>query len=88
MLKAYKLAWGVGVAFAIGFSASRLGIAVPAPPALIGALLVTAMTLGYVGTDRYLIKRSASCRDMCGGPDGVVRRERSDNSDANRGGSL
>ncbi|MEQ1863943.1 MAG: DUF1427 family protein [Micropepsaceae bacterium] len=82
MRKLYKFGWGLAVAFAVGFSASRLGIAVPAPPALIGALLVLAMTLGYVWADYCLAPRPSTCRDMCGGPDG---RKRSNHSNERRG---
>ena len=81
MRRQFKFASGVLVAFGVGFGASLAGIAVPAPPALFGALLVVTMTAGYLGTDRYLRRRPAACRDMCGGPDG---RSRSDEPGAGR----
>ena len=47
-----KIALGLALAFAIGVGSRLAGIPLPAPPVLIGALLVLAMTLGYVVTDR------------------------------------
>ena len=45
-------------------------IPLPAPPVLIGALLVLAMTLGYVVTDRFASQREARSKAFCGGPTG------------------
>jgi len=42
--------------FLIGLGCNWFAIPVPAPPALIGALLVVSMTSGYVLTDYYLSK--------------------------------
>lgn len=55
---AHKLLIGVGLGLAVGAGAALLGIPSPAPPALIGALLVVAMTLGYEAAGRWL-ERSA-----------------------------
>lgn len=85
MQKPVRLALGVVVAFGVGFGASRLGIAVPAPPALIGALLVVTMTLGYVWAGRYLARQPAACGDPCGGPDGIVDPKRSGDSNVQPG---
>ncbi len=48
---------GLGVAFAIGAACKLAGIPVPAPPALVGALLVVALTLGYELGDRVVAAR-------------------------------
>ena len=47
-------ALGFLLAFAIGFGCRVAGIPSPAPPRLEGALLVVAMTAGYLLTDRWL----------------------------------
>ena len=61
---------GFALAFAIGSVCRFLDIPVPAPPALIGALLVVAMTSGYVVTDHYATRRAATHESDCGGPTG------------------
>jgi XapX domain-containing protein len=55
------LGFGLGIVLGllIGFGCRALGIPAPAPPALIGALLVVAMTLGYETADRLLARRAA-----------------------------
>lgn len=63
---------GFALAFAIGVTCRLAGIPLPAPPALIGALLVLAMTTGYLVVDRTVARR-ASTRDLCGGPSGTTR---------------
>jgi len=65
-----KLALGLLLGVGIGFGCRALGIPSPAPPALVGALLVVAMTSGYCLADRYLVRRAAAWRDHCGGPSG------------------
>ena len=69
-----KTVIGLALGFGIGFGCSLLAIPVPAPPVLVGALLVVAMTLGYTLTDRYLA-RARPCRQQgdCGGPSGDTR---------------
>ena len=61
---------GFVLAFVIGAVCRIAGVPLPAPPVLIGALLVVAMTVGYVLTDRYAAHRAAVNRRHCGGPDG------------------
>lgn len=61
---------GLLLALAIGIACRVAGIPLPAPPVLIGALLVLAMTLGYVLTDRLAAHRANSTRPLCGGPTG------------------
>jgi XapX domain-containing protein len=45
---------GVIFAFGIGSACRWFDIPSPAPPKLVGALLVVAMTLGFLVTDRVL----------------------------------
>ncbi|MFT6791509.1 MAG: XapX domain-containing protein [Cellvibrionaceae bacterium] len=59
----YKTCFGLLLGFAIGFGCALLNVPVPAPPILIGALLVVAMTLGYLLMDRHLCSR-CSTRDL------------------------
>ena len=42
------------LAAGIGVLCRLTGIPVPAPPVIVGALLVVAMTAGFVGTDLLL----------------------------------
>jgi XapX domain-containing protein len=49
---------GIAVGFALGFACRLLGIPSPAPPVLSGALLVFAMTIGYVTVDHFMTGRS------------------------------
>ncbi len=65
---------GLTLGFCIGLGCSLLSIPVPAPPVLVGALLVVAMTLGYTFTDRYLARQRPNRElDNCGGPSGGTR---------------
>jgi XapX domain-containing protein len=48
---------GLLLALLIGLGCRAFGVPSPAPPALIGALLVVAMTVGYQLTDRLLAQR-------------------------------
>ena len=45
---------GLLIGFLIGAACRRFDIPSPAPPRLLGALLVVAMTLGYIVTGRLL----------------------------------
>ena len=65
-----KLMLGLLLGLAIGFGCRWLGIPVPAPPVLQGALLVVAMTAGYQLADRWLARRASRHRRHCGGPTG------------------
>ncbi len=67
-----KIAIGLVLAFAIGVICRLAGIPVPAPPAIVGALLVVAMTAGYLITGRYASKRPNKHEHLCGGPTGTV----------------
>lgn len=72
-----KTIFGFALAIAIGVACRLAGIPLPAPPALIGALLVVAMTVGYLLADRFASDREAKMRAQCGGPTGDTREVRS-----------
>jgi XapX domain-containing protein len=65
-----KSAIGLVLAYAVGFGCRAFGIPSPAPPLIVGALLVMAMTIGYVAVDRWLQSPAQHARD-CGGPSGL-----------------
>ncbi len=66
-----KIAIGLLLGFAIGVGC-RLGhIPSPAPPVLSGALLVVAMTVGWILTDRWFAQRPKLNEANCGGPTGL-----------------
>lgn len=70
-----KIIIGLALGFAIGFGCAFLNIPVPAPPVLIGALLVVAMTGGYILTDKYICPMKAHTQGKnCGGPDGEIKK--------------
>lgn len=69
-----KIVLGFLLAFAIGVVCRVAFIPLPAPPVLIGALLVVAMTLGYVATDRVARHSEAKHRHLCGGPTGTTTK--------------
>src|SRR6266446_3016091 len=66
-----KLLLGLALAFAIGFACRAFGIPSPAPPVVVGALLVVAMTIGYLVVDRLMAKPALHAVD-CGGPSGML----------------
>jgi len=64
-------------ALLIGAGCRWFDIPVPSPPKLAGALLIVAMTLGYMATDKLIADKfssrgSATTKEMCGGPTGDV----------------
>lgn len=61
---------GLVLAFAIGFACRAFGIPSPAPPLILGALLVMAMTIGYIATDRWMARPARNAVN-CGGPSGL-----------------
>jgi len=69
----WRFAAGLLLGFGIGFACRAFGIPVPAPPVLVGALLVVAMTAGYQLGDRHLARRAARHARDCGGPSGHAR---------------
>jgi XapX domain-containing protein len=62
---------GLALAFAIGFACRAFGIPSPAPPVIVGALLVVAMTIGYLLVDRVMTQPALHALD-CGGPSGLT----------------
>lgn len=70
-----KFAIGLLLGFAIGFACRWLGIPSPAPPVLVGALLVVMMTAGYLLADRFLARRAATQARLCGGPTGGTHED-------------
>lgn len=66
---------GLLLAFLIGVLCRWTGIPVPAPPAIVGALLVLAMTSGYLITGRLASQRPARNQDLCAGPTGAPASE-------------
>lgn len=55
-----KLVIGILLALAIGALCRFFDLPAPAPPKLLGACLVAAMTLGYVLADHYLSQRASN----------------------------
>lgn len=70
----WKLLIGIALSFGIGFGCRAFGIPSPAPPVLVGAMLVLAMTAGYVIADRFLARRTALHSENCGGPTGESKK--------------
>ena len=58
-----KIVIGFGLAASIGIVCRLAGIPVPAPPAVVGALLVLSMTSGYLLADRVVRQRSRGHSD-------------------------
>jgi len=55
-----KLFAAIVLGLLIGAGCRYFEIPVPAPPKLVGALLVLAITLGYVAADHFLDRRAQS----------------------------
>jgi len=72
-LERVKVGLGLLLGLGIGALCRVLQIPSPAPPVLAGALLVLAMTLGYVVVDHWLAAREARHKHLCGGPDGSTK---------------
>lgn len=71
-----KLAIGCALSLAIGAMCRWVDIPLPSPPKIQGALLVVAMTLGYLATDWVISRKipskgAATTQSLCGGPTGV-----------------
>ncbi len=74
-----KIAAGIILGLLIGAGCRWFDIPVPSPPRLVGALLVVAMTVGYLATDKLMATKfsargSATTRELCGGPTGTPHR--------------
>lgn len=72
----WKFCIGLLLGLAIGLGCRWLGIPVPAPPMLVGASLVVAMTSGYLLADHFIATHPAKHRHDCGGPSGETRETR------------
>jgi XapX domain-containing protein len=59
------------LAFALGFACRGFGILSPAPPLILGALLVMTMTIGYIAVDHWIASPARHVHD-CGGPSGLT----------------
>jgi len=70
-----KIAIGLLLGFAIGLGCRLGGIPSPAPPVITGALLVVAMTVGFLITDRWFAHRPSHNKPNCAGPTGRPRAE-------------
>ena len=66
---------GLLLAFAVGAVCRATGIPLPAPPVLVGALVVASMSMGYIVTDGLVRNRAARYRDHCGGPTGETAHD-------------
>jgi XapX domain-containing protein len=62
---------GLTLAFVIGFACRAFDIPSPAPPVLVGALLVVAMTMGYIIVDRVMALSARQAINY-GGPSGLA----------------
>ncbi|MGF1632125.1 MAG: DUF1427 family protein [Kiloniellaceae bacterium] len=51
---------GILLGFLIGAGCRWFDLPLPAPPRVVGALLVVAMTVGFLGTDLALVQWSAA----------------------------
>ena len=60
---------GIVLAFTLGFACRAFGIPSPAPPMILGALLVMTMTIGYIAVDRWAMSSAKHAPDR-GGPSG------------------
>lgn len=54
-----KILVSVALAFGIGAGCRFFDIPVPAPPKLLGGLLIIAITVGYMTADRFMPKPAA-----------------------------
>jgi XapX domain-containing protein len=76
-----KIAIGIMLGLLIGAGCRWFDIPVPSPPKLVGALLVVAMTVGYIATDKVIAAKfstrgPATTQHLCGGPTGDVISKR------------
>ncbi|MEY2341701.1 DUF1427 family protein [Acidithiobacillus sp. IBUN Pt1247-S3] len=61
--KTVKPVAGIVVAFLFGFTCRAFGIPSPAPPVIMGAILVMAMTVGTIVMDRVMTKSALRAND-------------------------
>ena len=65
-----KILIGAILAFAIGAACRFFDIPVPAPPKLLGALLVATTSIGYIATDWYMTRNAKPVSQISSGPTG------------------
>lgn len=58
-----KIALAFVIALLIGAGCRWFEVPIPAPPKMLGALLILAITLGYLGTDWLLTRGGAATPD-------------------------
>lgn len=73
-----KIITGLFVCLLIGAGCRYFLLPLPSPPVLTGALLVIAMTSGYLVVDRWFARHPANTRELCGGPTGEPASQTSD----------
>ena len=61
---------GIFLGLLIGSACRWFDIPLPSPPKLLGALLVVAMTVGYMATGKLLSARSTANTAIADGPTG------------------
>ena len=59
-----KFLIGIAVALLIGAGCRYFNLPVPAPPSLLGVLLIAAISLGYILTDRILPKSEVQTAEV------------------------
>lgn len=69
-----KIFLGLLLGFAIGLLCKGIGVPVPSPPVIPGALLVLSMTIGYLIADK-IAKHQNTTKHLCGGPTGKPHSE-------------
>jgi XapX domain-containing protein len=67
-----KIVLGLLLALGVGVVCRLVGLPLPAPLALTGALLVLAMSAGYELVDHFASHRPATQRENCGGSDASI----------------
>jgi XapX domain-containing protein len=72
-----KISIGLLLGLLIGAGCRFFDVPSPSPPKLVGALLVVAMTIGYMAVDKLLASNVrifgnnvATMKEYCGGPTG------------------
>lgn len=75
-----KIAAGIILGILIGAACRWFDVPVPSPPKLVGALLVVAMTVGYLATDKiiatkFAVKGPTRTTDLGGGPTGTPAQQ-------------
>lgn len=66
-----KVIAGFVLALGIGVICRLAGLPLPAPPVFIGAMLVVAMTTGYLLVEKWQPHRAQTQKDNCAGPSGA-----------------